>query len=170
MKSRGYVGSSLVAIACMFCWMPGVNAEEGSAIKVGYINLSLVFDSYHKTKDFDKKLEKDADTKRSDRESLVSDIKKLRDELELLSPNKRSSHQGAVDEKVVELRAYDKDSRLELRRQRDEMIREILGEIDGVISKYGREQGYDYIFNDRILVYKNEANDLSQEIVKKLNE
>lgn len=158
----------IVAGMLSFSWAAALAQQDN--FKVGHVNLSLVFDSYHKTKAFDQELEKDAEVKRKDREVLVTDIRKLRDELELLSPEKRTSRQSAVDEKVAELQAFDKDSRQDLRQRRDEMIREILGEIDGLIAQYGREKGYDYIFNDRVLVFKNESNDISQEIIKKLNE
>ena len=159
----------LIVVGILSSFWATAFAQENN-FKVGHVNLSLVFDSYHKTKAFDQELEKDAETKRKDREELVTEVRKLRDELELLSPEKRSTQQSAVDEKVAELQAFDKDSRQDLRQRRDEMIREILGEIDGVISQYGRENGYDYIFNDRVLVFKNEANDISQEIIKKINE
>ncbi len=167
METQGRIFLIVVGMLS-FSWATAMAQQEN--FKVGHVNLSLVFDSYHKTKAFDQELEKDAEAKRKDREDLVTDIRKLRDELELLSPEKRTARQSAVDEKVAELQAFDKDSRQNLRQRRDEMIREILGEIDGVISQYGRERGYDYIFNDRVLVFKNETNDISQEIIKKLNE
>ena len=102
--------------------------------KVGYVNLSLIFDSYSKTKDYDSKLEKQAGVKRSEREALVNDIKKMRDEIELLSKAKRGEKQNQIDDKVRELQAFDRDARETLRRQRDVMLKEILKRIDVVVS------------------------------------
>ncbi len=137
--------------------------------KIGFINISQVFDSYEKTKQFDADLQKDSESKRAQREVLVSAIKKLRDEVELMAPEAREEKQRQMDQKVQELQAFDRDARLSLRKKRDEMIRGILKEIDDVIQAYGKEKGYDYIYNDRVLVFKKDQSDLSKEIIDRLN-
>jgi|APTNR8051073442_1049403.scaffolds.fasta_scaffold47124_1 outer membrane protein len=137
--------------------------------KIGFINISQVFDSYEKTKQFDADLQKDSEAKRGQREVLVNTIKKLRDEVELMAPEAREDKQRQMDQKVQELQAFDRDARLALRKKRDDMIRDILKEIDDVIQAYGKEKGYDYIYNDRVLVFKKEQSDLSKEIIDRLN-
>ena len=137
--------------------------------KIGYVNLSLVFDTYEKTKKFDKELEQEAEQKRKERDVLVQAVKKLRDEIELLSQDKRGPKQGEIDEKIKQLQAFDKDAREVLRKKRETMLREILQEIDVVVKEFGDKEGYDYILNDRVLLYKDEASDLSQKIIQKLN-
>ena len=42
-------------------------------------------------------------------------------------------------------------------------------EIDGVVQQYAKDNSYDYIFNDRVLIFKQDSNDLSQNIIDKLN-
>ena len=138
-------------------------------MKFAYINLSLVFDSFSKTKSSDADLQKEAEGKTKDREKLVEAVKKLRDEQELLSQDKKADKQAEIDNKVQELQAFDRDSRLTLQRKRDEMIRGILKQIDDVVQKYGQQNGYDYIFNDRVLLFKKEENDISQKIIDLLN-
>jgi outer membrane protein len=137
--------------------------------KIGFINISQVFDSYEKTKQFDADLQKDSESKRAQREVLVNTIKKLRDEVELMAPEAREDKQRQMDQKVQELQAFDRDARLALRKKRDDMIRDILKEIDDVIQAYGKEKGYDYIYNDRVLVFKKDQSDLSKEIIDRLN-
>ncbi len=144
-------------------------AAAAEAGKIGYVNLSLVFDSYEKTKKFDKDLEAQAEGKRKERDAIVNDVKKLRDEVELLSEDKKAKKQGEIDEKVKQLQAFDKDARENLRRQRDTMLREILQEIDTIVKEFGDKEGYTYILNDRVLLYKNDTNDLSQRIIQRLN-
>ncbi len=137
--------------------------------KIGFINISQVFDSYEKTKQFDADLQKDSESKRAQREVLVNTIKKLRDEVELMAPEAREDKQRQMDQKVQELQAFDRDARLALRKKRDDMIRDILKEIDDVIQAYGKEKGYDYIYNDRVLVFKKDQSDISKEIIDRLN-
>lgn len=137
--------------------------------KIGFINISQVFDSYEKTKKFDADLQKESEAKRAQRDMLVTAIKKLRDEVELMAVDAREEKQRQMDQKVQELQAFDRDARLALRKKRDDMIRDILKEIDDVIQAYGKEKGYDYIYNDRVLVFKKDQSDLSKEIIDRLN-
>jgi len=169
MKEEKKTMKKLVIAVLVLGWIMSLGLAQAQETKVGYVNLSMVFDSYEKTKNFDLELQQEAEAKRTERETLVETIKKNRDELELLSPEARAEKQQMIDEKVQELQAFDRDSRLSLRQKRDTMIREILQEIDDVIQSYGQSEGYDYIFNDRILLYKQEGNDLSNEITLRLN-
>lgn len=137
--------------------------------KIGFINVSQVFDSYEKTKQFDADLQKDSEAKRTQRDVLVNAVKKLRDEVELMAPDAREEKQRQMDQKVQELQAFDRDARLALRKKRDDMIRDILKQIDTVIQAYGKEKGFDYIYNDRVLVFKKEQSDLTQDIISRLN-
>ncbi|MBF0253939.1 MAG: OmpH family outer membrane protein [Candidatus Omnitrophica bacterium] len=165
MKTKSAV---LLVAACLIVggWTSQAMAKD---MKTGYINLSQVFDSYEKTKTADADLQQKAEAKSAEREALVDSIKQMRDELEMLSTDMRAEKQAAIDEKVQELQAFDRDSRLVLRRERDAMIRDILKEIDEIVQKYGQDKGYDYIFNDRVLLFKKEQNDISAEITDLLN-
>jgi len=156
-----------IALAVVMSW--GLAGDAGAAEKVGYINLSLVFDSYNDTKEADADLQQEAEAKSAEREQLVESIKRYRDELELLSPDNRADKQKQIDDAVQELQDFDRDSRMSLRRKRDSMIRDILQEIDQIVQKYGRDNGYDYIFNDRVLLFKKDDGDISQKIIDILN-
>ena len=57
-----------------------------------------------------------------------------------------------------------------LRKERDGMVRDILKEIEVIIQDFGKAQGYSFIFNDRVLVYKSEGNDLTAQVIKVLND
>ena len=138
--------------------------------KIGYVDLARVFDEYQKTKQFDKSLETKGASKQADRDKMVADIKKLRDEAELLSAKAKDDKQAAIDEKIKTLQEYDRTTRDSLRRERDGMVRDILKEIETVIQDFGKSQGYSYIFNDRVLVYKSEGSDLTNQVIKALND
>ncbi|MCA9397057.1 MAG: OmpH family outer membrane protein, partial [Candidatus Omnitrophica bacterium] len=128
-----------------------------------------VFEDYNKTKAFEEELQKEDEAKRDERAAMVDDIKKHRDELELLSSDKKAAKEKVIETKVQELQAFDRDWRLSLRRSRDEGLRDIIAEIEEVISTFGKDKGYDYIFNDRILLFKPDNQDITQKIVDLLN-
>ena len=147
-----------------------VSPAYAAGDKIGYVDLARVFDEYQKTKQFDKSLEAKGASKQADRDKMVADIKKLRDEAELLSAKAKDEKQAAIDEKIKALQEYDRTTRDSLRRERDGMVRDILKEIETVLQDFGKNQGYSYIFNDRVLVYKGESGDLTNQVIKVLND
>ena len=147
--------------------VPSYAADAG---KIGYVDLARVFDEYQKTKEFDKSLEAKGASKQSDRDKMGAEIKKLRDEAELLSAKAKDDKQAGIDEKIKALQEYDRITRDGLRRERDTMVRDILKEIEVVIQDFGKNQGYSFIFNDRVLVYKSEGSDLTNQVTKALND
>ena len=138
--------------------------------KIGYVDLARVFDEYQKTKSFDKQLEAKGAQKQADRDKMVNEVKKLRDEAELLGAKAKEEKQAAIDEKIKVLQDFDRGTRDALRKERDGMVRDILKEIEAVIQGYGKSQGYSFIFNDRVLVFKSEGADLTAQIIKVLND
>lgn len=140
-----------------------------AADKFGFVDLAKVFDEYQKTKDFDKSLEGKGAAKQAERDKLVAEVKKLRDEAELLSAKAKDDKQAVIDEKIKSLQEFDRVTRDDLRRERDTMVREILKEIDTVLQDFGKKGGYTYVFNDRVLLYKLPENDLTAQVVTTLN-
>lgn len=138
--------------------------------KIGYVDLARIFDEYQKTKDFDKTLESKGQSKQAERDKMVNEIKKLRDEAELLSAKAKDDKQAVIDERIKTLQEFDRATRDDLRKQRDVMVRDILKEIETVIQEFGKAQGYSFIFNDRVLVFKSEGSDLTAQVIKSLND
>ncbi len=148
----------------------GVPEGQAAGEKIGYVDLARIFDEYQKTKEFDKSLESKGAQKQADRDKMVAEIKRLRDEAELLSAKAKEDKQAAIDEKIKVLQDFDRNTRDSLRRERDTMVKDILKEIEAVIQDFGKSQGYSFIFNDRVLVYKSEGSDLTPQVVKALND
>ncbi|OGW91809.1 MAG: hypothetical protein A3D28_04560 [Omnitrophica bacterium RIFCSPHIGHO2_02_FULL_63_14] len=157
----------IAAFAVLFA--AGMAAPAFAVEKIGYVDLARVFDEYHKTKDFDKTLETKGTAKQAERDKMVAEIKKLKDEVELLSAKAKDDKQVVIDEKIKQLQDFDRLTRDALRKERDGMVREILKEIEGVIQVFGKSQGYTFIFNDRVLVFKSESADLTAPVIKALN-
>jgi outer membrane protein len=137
--------------------------------KVGFVDLSRAFDEYQKTKDFDKDLEKKGDSKQEQREKLVKDIRKMREEIELMNDKAREKKEQDIEAKIKALQDFDQDAKTVLTKERDDMVRDILKEMNDVIQEYGEGQGYSIILNDRVLLYGNKAMDLTDEIIEILN-
>lgn len=168
MKKVVSVGISIFLFAGLLAFAgPSAYAEVE---KIGYVDLAKVFDDYQKTKDFDKTLESKGAGKQAERDKLVAEVKKLRDEAELLTGKAKEGKQVVIDEKIKTLQEFDRTTRDSLRKERDTMVRDILKEIETVIQDYGKKQGYTYIFNDRVLVFKTATGDMTAQVIKALND
>ena len=138
--------------------------------KIGYIDLSRSFDEYQKTKDFDKDLESKGDMKQGEREKLVQEIRKMREELELMNKNAREKKEADIEAKIKSLQEFDQEAKTDLTKERDNMVKDILKEMSDVIKEYGQKNGYSIIVNDRVLLYGDSGMDLTNEIIKILND
>lgn len=160
----------IVVSLVFFCMCVGsaVYAQKESG-KIGYVDLSRLFDEYHKTKDYDKVLE--AEHKKYEEESKVK-IEKIREEqgkLALLQEDKKAALEGEVEAMKAELLEFDRQKKTDLTKDRNEKIREILLEIEKIVSDFAERNNYSIILNDRVLIYGHPSYDLTEDVLKSLN-
>ncbi len=145
----------------------GVNAANGG--KIGYVDLSRLFDEYHKTKAYDQVLE----TKHSELEKIgkekVEKIKESESKLALLKEDQKVALEGEIDLMKGEAQEFVRQEQSSLTKERNEKIREILLEIEKIVSDFASQNGYDIILNDRVLIYGDPAQDLTEDILTILN-
>lgn len=141
-----------------------------STPKIGYLDVARAFDAYQKSKAEEKVLEDLSAKKQTERDKIVNQVKKLREELELLSDRGKEEKQAQVDEQLQKLQEFDNQARNELRRQRDTIAREILKEIDQVVREFAEQEGFTLILNDRVLLYGASEYDLTDRVIQTLNE
>jgi len=101
---------------------------------------------------------------------LVKEIRKMREELELMNEKAKDKKEKDIDAKIKTLQEFDQDAKSELTKERDDMVRDILKEMNDVIRGYGEKNGYAIILNDRVLLYGQKTMDLTDDIIKLLND
>ncbi|KPK41280.1 MAG: hypothetical protein AMJ78_05870 [Omnitrophica WOR_2 bacterium SM23_29] len=138
--------------------------------KIAYMDFIKIFDDYNKTKDFDKQLESKRAAIQKDRGKLVAEIKKLKDEMDLMSDKGKEAKQATIDQKLKKLQDFDREGRDALLKERDDMARQIGKEIKGLIEEIGKKEGYILILDSRAILFGKEGDDLTEEILKTLNE
>ena len=146
--------------------MPALAKEQ----KLAHVDLSRVFDNYQKTKDFDAVLQGQGEAFTKERESMIAKIRDGQGKLALLKEEEKKKLNDSIEKQKEELLEYDKQKRTELAKQRDEKVREILLEIEKVVSDIAKKEGYDYILNDRVLIYGDPNNNLTEKVLKALND
>ena len=162
------VGQAMLAGGCLLATVcvPPAQAQE---LKIGFVNLGKVFDSYEKTKMSDAALEKQGKQKEAELQAKLDELKKLRESLELLNDESRESKQRQIDEKAEELQRFKTSAARDLRRDRDKIAKEILATIEQTVEQYAKTNNFSLIVDERSLLYGQPAYDATDEIVKLLN-
>lgn len=137
-----------------------------AADKLGYADLSRLFDEYNKTKDYDKVLEEQQKAYESEREKKVNEVKQIQDTMNLLSEKEKTSKKDVLEQKVKTLQDFDRDKTQDLRKERDEKMKEILKDIEKAVSEYAKKEGYTLVFNDRVLVYQDKNLEITDGVLK----
>ena len=158
---------TLIAIFFLGILMiPGAWAAEG---KIAYVDLSRLFDEYHKTVEYDKVLEakhKDVETEHN---AKIEKIRESEGKLALLTDEKRKQLQNQIETMKNDLMEFDRQKQTDLTKERNEKIREILLEIENKVSDFAKQQSYSLILNDRVLIYGDQTINITEPILKVLN-
>ncbi len=146
------------------------SAAFAKDMKIGYVDLSRLFDNYQKTKEFDAQLQRQGESFTKDRDGMIAKIRDAQGKLALLKEDEKNKLNDSIEKQKADLIEYDKQKRTELAKQRDEKVREILLEIEKIVSDMAKREGYDYILNDRVLVYGDQTQNITDKVLKILND
>lgn len=146
-------------IVLAICYLLFINYHT-FAEKIGFVDLSKLFDSYAKTVLYEKELEEKVE--RSGIFEKEKEIEELRDQLSLLSEKEKSKKEAELKRKFEDLQKLN----LELTRERDEKMKEILRDIEEAISEYATKSGFSLVLNDRVLVYQDKSLDLTDKVLE----
>ena len=145
---------------------PAARAEE---LKIGYVDLLKVFDGYERTKASDATLEKAGKEKQGELEGRLNELKKLRQNLELLNDQAREAKTREIEKKSDELQQLRQAAARDLRRERDTITKGLLTEIERGIEEYAKANGFAFILDRRALAYGQPAYDVTDAVVALLN-
>jgi len=139
-------------------------------LKIGYVDILKLFNQYKKTQDYDKML----GSKRSKKEKLLEEkkekIKKMQEKLNLLNEKEQEKQRKKITQAAEEYREMEREFYLDLKKERDEKMKEIVEDIKKVIDEYGKKYGYQIIFNKGAVLYGEEGLDLTDTILKIMNQ
>lgn len=154
MRKYALVAASIVFVA-MF------TAGAFAADKLGFVDLTRLFDEYSKTKEYDKVLEDKQKSYESEREKKVNEVKQIQDKMNLLNEKEKETKKADLEEKIKALQEFDRVKTTDLRKERDEKMKEILKDIERAVAEYAKSNSYTLIFNDRVLVYQDKGLDVT---------
>jgi outer membrane protein len=138
--------------------------------KIGFVDLSRVFNEYKKTKEYDAVLEKENTTFQEERNKMIDKIRDAQSKLALLKEDEKKKLQDDIDKQKAALLDFSRAKGTDLTKKRDEKIREILLEIEKVVSDYSKKEGYTFVLNDRVLIFGDQQMNITETVVKMLND
>ena len=141
-------------------------AAEG---KYAFVDVASIFDAYQKTKDNDRVLQGAGKKKEEQRDTMVREIRQMKDELALLSDDAKAKKQEAMNTKIKALQEFDEQARQSLGDQRNKVLKEIFKDIDDEVQAYGKSKGLEMVFNERALLYHDPKLDVTKEILEAVN-
>ncbi len=158
---------SLLVVVSLLLTMPGVSfAKE---LKVGYVDIFEVFNEYKKTQEYDKALESEKGKEEKVLERKKSEIEKLQSKLSLLNEDQQLKERGKLEDAVRDYRETERSAFIDLRKQRDEKMKEIVEDIDAVIKEYAKKNGFDLIINENAILFGSNTYDITAQILKEVN-
>jgi len=157
----------------IFILMMALSVSSGWAAdmgKIAFVDLSRLFDEYYKTKEYDKVLEgKNAEYEKQ-LNAKIEKVKEEQNKLGLLAEDKKAAQEADIEKLKTELLEFDRQQKQDLTKERNEKIREILLEIEKIVSNYAEKEGYSFVLNDRVLIFGNQAMNVTEPILKVLND
>ncbi len=142
---------------------------QAKDVKIGYVDLKRAFYNYQKTKDFDAILQKEREAFQKEIEEKVSKVRDMQGKMALLKEEEKAKMQTDIEKLRGDVIAFDKQKKAELVKNHDEKMREILLEIEKIVSELAKKEGYDFILNDQMLIYGDQAQNLTEKVLKVLN-
>ena len=156
-----------LAVVFMFVAATFARAEE---LKFAYVDLARVFDQYERTKEYDKVLEADNKKFQEERNKKIDQIRALQDKAPMLKDDAKAKNDKDMEKLKNEILEFDRTQRTDLTKARDEKVREILLEIEKVVSEYAKAGGITFVLNDRVLIYGKPEFNITEPILKALND
>ena len=161
----------LYGIFAAFCvasavWPVGAEAVE---LKVGFVDEGRVFDAYKEKDLMEQELRKEGDVKKGALERAERDLQNRKDAFALLSKEAKEDERVELQTRIVEVNDLRRKTLVELDRKRTSMIEALLKDLSGFIKKYAKDNSYDFILNDKVLLFGRSELDVTDDIIDIVN-
>jgi len=135
-------------------------------LKIGYVDIFKVFNDYEKTKEYDEKLEAKKNVAEKKLEKKKGTIEKLQGKLELLKEGEKAKEEEKLSKELKEYRGLEREAFTDIKKERDEKMKDIVEDIDGIVKDYAKKNGFDLIVNSNVVLYGAKAMDATKQILK----
>jgi outer membrane protein len=156
----------IVAICVFGLLSPQASAKE---IKIGYVNFMQVYNDYQKTLEYDTKLEAEKTKIEKKLDVKKKTIEKIQKKLSVLNDKEKAKEKGKIEKEIKEFREIERKAFIDIKKQRDEKMKEIFEDVSAIVKEYANKKGYDLILDQPAILYGDKAMDVTADILKIAN-
>ncbi len=163
------IAMGVVLAMALFC---ASGALAGSkAIKIGYVKLMEVLESYGGYKDAKARLEKAMKAKKNELMELEKELMELQREYEkkkaVLSAKAREEKEYILRKKLEDYQNIQLMANRELALKEQQMTAVLLEELKEYISAVAKKEGYDLVLDETAILHlEGKGNDLTEQVVE----
>ncbi len=139
-------------------------------MKIAYVELGGVFNNYQKTKEYDTKLQKESQDAQKKIEDMVKKVRDDEGKMGLLKEDEKQKLQDKIEKQKTDILDFQKQKRTELSKKFEDMRKDIIIEIEKVVSDIAKKEGYTFIFNDTVVLYGDKESNITEQVLKALND
>lgn len=157
----------IVLLVSLLVVVPSYGATGN--IRIGFVDVSKVFDEYPETKKATEVLNKEIEVREAKIGSLQSEITQIEKEIQGLENEKAVEKKRAIlEEKKRELKEYADDARRYLIEREQELTKAILEKIYEAIRKVAAKKKLSMVLEKKTILYGAKDLDLTSEVIKVL--
>lgn len=157
---------AIMTLVAVGCYWQGVFAKE---IKIGYVNFMQVYNEYQKTKDYDAKLEGKKAEVEKNLNAKKEKIEEMRNKLNILNEKEQAKEKEKVEKEIQDFRDLERKAFIDIKKERDEKMKEIFEDVSAVVEDYAKKKGYDLILDQPAILYGDKVMDVTTDILKAVN-
>lgn len=160
----------LLTFLAVASFLPACVAATGGEVKIGFISLKKVSEESLKSKAFKEEMRKLLDERRKALDAIRKEIADLETARALSGPEQAKKEVQKIVQKRLEFEKLSNEQSREIQRKQLLFEKEILQDIAEAVKEVAEEKGYTWVLFDEVLVYKDEAADLTFQALVKMNE
>ncbi|PZD79128.1 OmpH family outer membrane protein [Mesonia sp. K7] len=145
--------------------------------KTAYVDNNVLASEFQEMKDTEARFTKKSEKIRKELDSIAlalqTEIQEYQAKMASMSTAARQEREAELMQKQQTLQRQQQTQSNLLREESDQVIDSLITKVKDFVADYGKENGYTFIFgsNDTAnIMYAKEGKDITQEVLKKLNE
>lgn len=142
-------------------------------LKVGYVNLEVVFEQYKKTAESRDEFDKERETQQKEIAKKQEELRKAQElyekQKDVLKPEEKKKSEEELQKIQQEFYNFVGAANQKLEEKKNQLIEARLKEIQDAIKDFAIKEKYDFILNSQAVFYGPEGSDITEQVVKFLN-
>jgi outer membrane protein len=163
-----------LAMALLAAASLGSVTAQQQEMRIGIFDSQPVWQQTEEGKKMQAQLAAFRDTKLAEINSRETDLNKLKEKLRSqevnLSDDKKNQMLKDIDQKTIDLKRLNDDASREMQSQFSDARDQFQKELFDVVAALGKEKKYTLILEKSIVVYNDDAVDITPEVVAKFNQ